>query len=227
MARSPVSYSQSQYYLPSPREESPYSTSPIVLHHPHPVAHHMQPQQHHDSIPIDPALSMYQNAYYPFQQQAPPPMSHPLMTASLSSPSSQGSETMGTPPMEQYQLHGMNLNGKRPSSSMTDDSRKKSRKEDEGEGPSMSNDKEEVKAKPTRGSRYVDTSPRRRRRSVSLQRVHRLPTPEDEVRRRRARTTVQAVSNRQPRMHIRGIQPWQAVDQVRMTAASAAVLYEH
>ena len=158
MARSPVSYSQSQYYLPSPREESPYSSSPIVLHHPHPIAHHMQPQQHSDGIPIDPALSMYSNPYYPFQQAPQSMVPQHLMTASLSSPSSQGSETMGTPPMEQYQLHGMNINGKRPSSSMTDDSRKKSRKEEEGEGASVTNDKEEVKAKPTRGSRSVDVS---------------------------------------------------------------------
>lgn len=158
MARSPVTYPQSQYYLPSPREESPYSSSPIVLHHPHPIAHHMQPQQHPDSIPIDPALSMYSSAYYSYQHQQPPPMlPQHLMTASLSSPSSQGSETMGTPPMEQYSLHGTNGNGKRPSSSMTDDSRKKSRKEEEGDGPSMSNDKDEVKAKPTRGSRSVDS----------------------------------------------------------------------
>jgi hypothetical protein len=159
MARSPVSYSQSQYYLPSPREESPYSSSPIVLHHPHPIAHHMQPQPHPDSIPIDPALSMYSSTYYTYQQHPPPMMpQHHLMTASLSSPSSQGSETMGTPPMEQYSLHGTNSNGKRPSSSMTDDSRKKARKDDDGEGPNASAEKDEVKAKPTRGSRSVHFS---------------------------------------------------------------------
>ncbi|GJE87047.1 Zn(II)2Cys6 transcription factor [Phanerochaete sordida] len=113
----------------------------------------MQPQPHHDQIPIDPALSMYSNSYYSYQQPPPPMVPQHLMTASLSSPSSQGSEAMGTPPMEQYQLHGVNGNGKRPSSSMTDDSRKKSRKDDDLDGPGTSNDKDEVKTKPTRGSR--------------------------------------------------------------------------
>lgn len=114
----------------------------------------MQQQQHSDSIPIDPALAMYP-PYYSFQQQLAQPMvpHHMQLTASLSSPSSQGSDTMGTPPLEQYSLHGMNANGKRPPSSLADDSRKKARKDEDGEGPST--EKDEVKAKPTRGSRYV------------------------------------------------------------------------
>ncbi|KAF7986615.1 hypothetical protein HWV62_26410 [Athelia sp. TMB] len=71
----------------------------------------------------------------------------------MSSPSSQGSETVGTPPDHMY---SSNNNGKRPSSSLSGDVRKKSRKDDEDdevESPSV--EKEEGgKAKPTRGSRY-------------------------------------------------------------------------
>ncbi|KAJ3522840.1 hypothetical protein NM688_g8815 [Phlebia brevispora] len=92
MARSPVSYSHSQYYLPSPREESPYSSQPIILHHPHPVPQQQMQQPPHPDIPIDPTLAMY-GGYYPFQQQPQhmlPP--HLNMTANLSSPSSHDSE---------------------------------------------------------------------------------------------------------------------------------------
>ena len=158
MARSPVTYSQPQYYLPSPREESPYSSQPIILHHPHPLsAHHMQQPQHPDSIPIDPALSMYPSPYYSFQQQQQASMlpQHLQLTASLDSPSSQGSDTVGTPPLDQF-MHGTNNNGKRPPSDLGSDSRKKSRKDDDAEGVGMSTDKgDEVKTKPTRGSRYA------------------------------------------------------------------------
>lgn len=157
MARSPVSYSQPQYYLPSPREESPYSSQPIILHHPHPMsAPHMQQPQHPDSIPIDPALSMYSAPYYSYQQQQATMLpQHLQLTASLDSPSSQGSDTVGTPPLDQY-MHGTNSNGKRPPSDLSGDSRKKSRKDDDVDGASTSNDKgDEVKTKPTRGSRYV------------------------------------------------------------------------
>ncbi|KAI0345094.1 hypothetical protein BDW22DRAFT_1405901 [Trametopsis cervina] len=78
---------------------------------------------------------------------------HLQLTASLDSPSSQGSDTVGTPPLDQY-THSTNSNGKRPPTDMVIDSRKKSRKDDDGEGPSTSTDKgEEVKTKPTRGSR--------------------------------------------------------------------------
>lgn len=110
---------------------------------------------------LDPAMAMYNvNGYYsPYQQQQQP---HPHMmqqlnmTASLSSPSSHGSEMgAGTPPLEQYSLGGTNGNGKRPASSMSDESRKKSRKdEDEPASPSEAK-AEEVKTKPTRGSRCV------------------------------------------------------------------------
>lgn len=181
MARSPVTYSQPSYYLPSAREESPYSSQPIILHHPHPMAaHHMQQPQHPDSIPIDPSLSMYSPSYYPFQQHSASILpQHLQLTASLDSPSSQGSDTVGSPPLDQY-IQGTNGNGKRPPSDMANDSRKKSRKDDDGEGPSASSDKgDETKTKPTRGSRYpqsllgrnnVLTSPSGHARCVAVSR---------------------------------------------------------
>lgn len=65
---------------------------------------------------------------------------------------------MGTPPTETISFSSSNANGKRPSSSLANgtpnDSRKKQRKDDDDEGASPSAEKgEEVKAKPTRGSR--------------------------------------------------------------------------
>lgn len=188
-----MSYSQSQYYLPSPREESPYSSQPIVLHHPHPMSgHHMQQQQHSDSIPIDPALSMYPSPYYSFQHQ-PAPMipQHMQLTASLSSPSSQGSDTVDTPPMEQYSLHGTNSNGKRAQLEIPHDSRKKSRKDEEGEGASTSHDKgDEVKTKPTRGSRWASPSTISYLLLIIVQSMHCLSSLEDEMRWCRARSSL-------------------------------------
>lgn len=155
MARSPVSYSHSQYYLPSPREESPYSSQPIILHHPHPTPPQQMQQQQHPDIPIDPQIAMY-GGYYSFQQQPQhmlPP--HLNVTANLSSPSSHGSDLGAqTPELDQYSMNGSNYNGKRPSSSMDDDSRKKARRDDDGEPSSPSVEKaDEIKTKPTRGSR--------------------------------------------------------------------------
>ncbi|KAI0693326.1 fungal-specific transcription factor domain-containing protein [Cytidiella melzeri] len=114
----------------------------------------MQQPQHPDSIPIDPALSMYPSPYYSFQQHSGSMLpQHLQLTASLDSPSSQGSDTVGTPPLDQF-MHGTNGNGKRPPSGMANDNRKKSRKDDDGEGPSSLTDKgDEIKTKPTRGSR--------------------------------------------------------------------------
>ena len=111
-----------------------------------------------NDLALDPALAMY-GGYYPYQQQSAahilPP--HLNMTASLSSPSSHGSEMAGTPPTEQYSLNGTNSNGKRPPSSLDEDSRKKLRKDDDGEPGSPSTEKaDEVKAKPTRGSRCAE-----------------------------------------------------------------------
>ncbi|KAF8621511.1 hypothetical protein AX15_007741 [Amanita polypyramis BW_CC] len=120
--------------------------------------HSMQPPS---SIPIDPALSLYPPYYSQANYQHPTPPHHLPQHLSLppsySSPSSQGSDTIGTPPTEQMYPPGPHVaNGKRPSSSISNsaggDSRKKARKDD-GEAHSPSADKEEAKAKPTRGSR--------------------------------------------------------------------------
>ncbi|PPQ87225.1 hypothetical protein CVT26_015411, partial [Gymnopilus dilepis] len=46
-----------------------------------------------------------------------------------------------------------NMNGKRPASTMSNESRKKAKRDDESEAQSPAAEKEEVKAKPTRGSR--------------------------------------------------------------------------
>ncbi|RPD66529.1 hypothetical protein L226DRAFT_454613 [Lentinus tigrinus ALCF2SS1-7] len=84
----------------------------------------------------------------------PPP--HLSLSASLSSPSSHGSETVGTPPNDTISFSS-NVNGKRPSSSnsITNDGRnKRLRQDDDGDPDSPNADKgDEPKAKPTRGSR--------------------------------------------------------------------------
>lgn len=67
----------------------------------------------------------------------------------MSSPSSQGSETIGTPP----DISHPNSNGKRPSSSLVVDSRKRIKNDDEDGSQSPMADKEDRKVKPTRGSR--------------------------------------------------------------------------
>lgn len=51
--------------------------------------------------------------------------------------------------------YSSNSNGKRPSSSLAGDSRKRTRKDEEDESQSPTAEKEDGKAKPTRGSRYV------------------------------------------------------------------------
>ncbi|KAG6836870.1 hypothetical protein H0H93_001930 [Arthromyces matolae] len=110
------------------------------------------------SVPIDPALALYP-PYYPHYAQQQPPHHLPqhLALPSYSSPSSGGSDTLGTPPTEHMYPSSSSFTGKRPASVMsntTSDSRKKSRKDDESESQSPRADKEElVKPKPTRGSR--------------------------------------------------------------------------
>ncbi|KAG6828107.1 hypothetical protein H0H92_009192 [Tricholoma furcatifolium] len=94
------------------------------------------------AIPIDPALTLYP-PYYPQYNQHLPHQHHLY----VSSPSSQGSDTLGTPPTEH--MYPSNVNGKRPASTDTlaSDARKKSRKDEESE------EKDEPKQKSTRGSR--------------------------------------------------------------------------
>lgn len=110
------------------------------------------------SIPIDPALSLYPPYYNYHQPQHHIPQHLSLPPPNYSSPSSQGSDTLGTPPTEYMYPPSSNMNGKRPASSISNstlDSRKKSKKDDESDTQSPSADKEETKAKPTRGSRSV------------------------------------------------------------------------
>ena len=116
------------------------------------LSHSMQPPS--PPIPIDPALGLYPPSYYPYhtQQQHPQVSQQLSMVPGLSSPSSQASDTMSTPPTEQVSFSGTN---KRPSSSALDnDNDIKRRKEDDGASPSV--DGSEPKAKPTRGSRSVE-----------------------------------------------------------------------
>ncbi|CAL1705481.1 unnamed protein product [Somion occarium] len=112
------------------------------------------------SIPLDPSLALYSPQYYSYPHPQPHlPHQQLAIPVSLSSPSSQGSDSIGTPPVESASFHGgANVNGKRPASSLaserTNDSRKKPRTEDNGEVPGeVSGKAEEAKAKPTRGSR--------------------------------------------------------------------------
>jgi hypothetical protein len=118
------------------------------------LSHSMQPPS--SPIPIDPALALYPSSYYPYhsQQQHPQVSQQLSLVPGLSSPSSQASDTMSTPPTEQVSFSGSN---KRPSSSSALDNEhdnSKRRKEDEGASPSV--DGSEPKAKPTRGSRSVE-----------------------------------------------------------------------
>ena len=166
---SPLAYSdyflpQTHHHHPHPLHHHPqhsaYSSQSIILHHPHqhPLARQMQ-QPPSPPIPIDPSLALYPPQYYGYQQQQqqqhmPPP--NLTLSASLSSPSSHGSETVGTPPNDTISISG-NANGKRPASSnSTGGSNKRPRPDDDGEAQSPNTEKgDEPKAKPTRGSRYV------------------------------------------------------------------------
>ncbi|KAI0748453.1 fungal-specific transcription factor domain-containing protein [Daedaleopsis nitida] len=84
----------------------------------------------------------------------PPP--HLALPASLSSPSSHGSETVGTPPNDIISFSS-NANGKRPASSasMNEDNRnKRARQDDDIDAASPSTEKgDEQKTKTTRGAR--------------------------------------------------------------------------
>ncbi|KAG6888535.1 hypothetical protein C0992_008278 [Termitomyces sp. T32_za158] len=92
--------------------------------------------------PVDPALALYPPYYY-HQPQHPQPL---LALPSYSSPSSAGSDTLGTPPAEHMYPAYANANAKRPASVVDADSRKKQRKDDDA-------DQDDPKPKPTRGSR--------------------------------------------------------------------------
>ena len=125
--------------------------------------HSMQPPSHPSSMPLDPTLAIYPS-YFPYQQpqQQHQLQQHPRMSAqhlpmpTVSSPSSQGSESHATPPMDQA-YPAANGSRKRHSSALTAagtaDSRKKARQDDDDDSQSPTADKDEAKAKPTRGSR--------------------------------------------------------------------------
>jgi hypothetical protein len=165
MPPSPFAYSpsyspQTQYYS---SESSPYSDH-LQLSYPQDFSMHSDPSLSQSMpspsstpIQIDPALALYP-PYYNHYQQHPSQLQHHLsLPPNYSSPSSQGSDTIGTPPTEimMYPASSSNVNGKRPASSNNMDSRKKARKDDDSETQSPAAEKEEVKAKPTRGSRSV------------------------------------------------------------------------
>jgi hypothetical protein len=107
-------------------------------------------------VPIDPALTLYPPYYQNFQAPPPAHLPHHLALAqNYSSPSSQGSDTLGTPPTEHNYPSPNNANGKRPASVLSSshgDSHKKLRKEEDEDAPSP---KDEPKAKSTRGSRSL------------------------------------------------------------------------
>ena len=205
----------SQYYMAPepPMPPNPYA-QPIHLHHQDHQQHQQHQHQHMShsmqpppspSIPIDPALALYPPSFYPqyhTQHQMPQQLS---LAASLSSPSSQASDAISTPPTEQMSYPGPS---KRPSSSNTNDadSRKRPRKDEDNE-PGPSTDRGEPKAKPTRGARYdFSFGGLFCGQALTLaQSMHRLPPSQDEVRRRRARPPLQALSLGQPRVHIRRV----------------------
>lgn len=161
MPPSPFPYSSS--YSPQTHCFSlPYSDH-LQLTHPQDFSMHNDPSLSQSMpspasppIQIDPALALYP-PYYNHYQQHPSQLQHHLsLPPNYSSPSSQGSDTIGTPPTEIMMYPASsNVNGKRPSSSNNMDSRKKARKDDDSETMSPAAEKEEVKAKPTRGSRFV------------------------------------------------------------------------
>ncbi|KAI8989815.1 fungal-specific transcription factor domain-containing protein [Trametes punicea] len=162
MSLTPLAYQD--YYVhhqehPQHQASSSYSTPSITLHHPHehPMAHQMQQSPPSPPVPIDPALALYPPQYYPYPQPnqhvLPPP--HLTFATSLSSPSSHGSETVGTPPNDTISFSS-NANGKRPASSnsASNDGRKRPRQDDDADPQSPTTERgEEPKAKPTRGSR--------------------------------------------------------------------------
>ncbi|KAF9077228.1 fungal-specific transcription factor domain-containing protein [Rhodocollybia butyracea] len=106
------------------------------------------------SMPIDPSLALYPPYYHNYQQSQQHLPPHLSMAQNYSSPSSQGSDTIGTPPTEHMYpaSSSSNVNGKRPAPTISTASVKKIRKDDSSDVHSPTAEKEE-KPKPTRGSR--------------------------------------------------------------------------
>ncbi|KAL0577102.1 hypothetical protein V5O48_004894 [Marasmius crinis-equi] len=154
-------YSYSSYYnhhhLPSPSPYFDYGFTPAPAY---PEVIPLSPQESeyqmssHDprspsDIPIDPALALYP-PYYSSSSYQHTPQQHLSLPPSYSSPSSGGSDTIGTPPTEPS---GSNKNGKRPASSAGVDSRKKQRRDGPSDAAQSPAGEKEDKPKPTRGSR--------------------------------------------------------------------------
>ncbi|KAJ3745015.1 fungal-specific transcription factor domain-containing protein [Lentinula detonsa] len=121
---------------------------------------HLNQQPPSPSIPIDPALALYPPYYHSYQQQPQqhlPP--HLSIAPNYPSPSSQGSDTIGTPPTEHMYPSGssFNVNGKRPASATSTasggEAAKKARKDDGSSEVRSPTAEKEEKPKPTRGSR--------------------------------------------------------------------------
>ncbi|CAA7270959.1 unnamed protein product [Cyclocybe aegerita] len=129
------------------------------MHHDQSISSQSMQPPPSPSIPIDPALALYPPYYNNYQQHPTHIPQHLSLPPNYSSPSSQGSDTIGTPPTEHMYPSSSNMNGKRPASSLSNstmnDSRKKPRKDDESDvtSPAAEKDEPTVKAKPTRGSR--------------------------------------------------------------------------
>ncbi|KAF7295623.1 hypothetical protein MIND_01102400 [Mycena indigotica] len=144
-------YTYSPYYSSPPYPVGHYADRPpsythqeILLSSPDLELSHPMPTPPSPSVPIDPALSLYPPYYTSYQQ------THISAPHSYSSPSSQDSDTVGTPPM--YSSTS-NANGKRPGSSISNGASKKARKDDIDDAASPATEREEGKPKPTRGSR--------------------------------------------------------------------------
>lgn len=143
------------HLAPTPSYPQHYTSWPMSMHnHDHGIPQPNMPPPR--SPQIDPALSMY-SSYYPYQHQHQhqQPISHHLpLPNSLSSPSSQGSDTIGTPPTENMSFSPPDVTGKRPPSLVSgtgDPTRKKPRTDDFTDGPAT--EKDESKPKSTRGAR--------------------------------------------------------------------------
>lgn len=154
------------YYPSSAQRPSYPSTSSLSQRSREPQAQQGPSPSSSSSVPIDPSLSMYGSQFYPNTQYQPRPLQPPQLnvTANLSSPSSQASETIATPPTEHRPTPGpssMNSNGKRPASparTQSGDVRKKTRKDDDGDeagSPEGEKGDDAPKQKSTRGSRCV------------------------------------------------------------------------
>ena len=132
-----------------------YNNQPMPVHpqdQQH-LSHSMQPPSS-PPIPIDPALALYPSSYYPYHTQQHPQVSQQLpLGPGLSSPSSQASDSMSTPPTEQMPFPGSN---KRPPSSTLDNDNDSNKRRREDDGTTGSIDGSEPKVKPTRGSRSVE-----------------------------------------------------------------------